>query len=180
MDDSLSKEQNISMADINPKRLLNVSTPRLIDEWQIAPKFWDAIRFEVDPSIACASLGIRPNGLINDLKMLGFLLETLCVRDLRVYAQSLNGEVYHYRDKYNQEVDAVIHLRNGKYGLIEIKLGGDKLIEEGAKSLKTMERKINTDKMNSPSFLMILTGIGDYAYKRKDGILVVPIGSLKN
>ena len=92
----------------------------------------------------------------------------------------MNGEVYHYRDKDNQEVDAVIHLRNGKYGLIEVKLGGDKLIEEGAKSLKTMERKINTDKMNSPSFLMILTGIGDYAYKRKDGILVVPIGTLKN
>ena len=137
-------------------------------------------RYFVDPSIACASLGIGPNDLINDLKTLGFLFETLCVRDLRVYAQALNGEVYHYRDKDNQEVDAVIHLRNGKYGLVEIKLGGDKLIEEGVKSLKTMERKINTDKMNSPSFLMILTGVGDYAYKRKDGILVVPIGTLKN
>ncbi len=137
-------------------------------------------RYYIDPSIACASLGIGPNDLINDLKTLGFLFETLCVRDLRVYAQALNGEVYHYRDKDGQEVDAVIHLRNGKYGLIEIKLGGDKLIEEGVKSLKAMERKIDTDKMNSPSFLMILTGIGEYAYKRKDGILIVPIGTLKN
>ncbi len=137
-------------------------------------------RYYVDPSIACASLGIGPNDLMNDLKTLGFLFETLCVRDLRVYAQALNGEVYHYRDKDNQEVDAVIHLRNGKYGLIEIKLGGDKLIEEGVKSLKAMERKIDTDKMNPPSFLMVLTGIGDYAYKRKDGILIVPIGTLKN
>ncbi len=137
-------------------------------------------RYYVDPSIACASLGIGPNDLINDLKTLGFLFETLCVRDLRVYAQALNAEVYHYRDKDSQEVDAVIHLRNGKYGLIEIKLGGDKLIEEGVKSLKAMERKIDTDKMNPPSFLMVLTGIGDYAYKRKDGILIVPIGTLRN
>ena len=137
-------------------------------------------RYFIDPSIACAALGIGPNDLINDLNTLGFLFETLCARDLRVYAESLNGEVYHYRDKSGQEVDAVIHLRNGKYGLIEIRLGGDSLIEEGVKSLKAMERKINTDKMNPPSFLMILTGIGEYAYKRKDGILIVPIGTLKN
>ena len=137
-------------------------------------------RYFIDPSIACAALGIGPNDLMNDLKTFGFLFETLCVRDLRVYAESLNGKIYHYRDKDDQEVDAVIHLRNGKYGLIEIKLGGDKLIEEGVISLKNMERKINIDKMNSPSFLMILTGIGNYAYRRKDGILVVPIGTLKN
>ena len=92
----------------------------------------------------------------------------------------LNGEVYHYRDKDGQECDAVIHLKNGKYGLIEIKLGGDKLIEEGAKSLKAMEAKIDTDKMNAPSFLMVLIGIGDYAYRRQDGVYVVPIGCLKN
>lgn len=91
-----------------------------------------------------------------------------------------NGEVYHYRDKDGQECDAVIHLKNGKYGLIEIKLGGDKLIEEGAASLKNMEAKIDTDKMNVPSFLMVLIGIGDYAYRRQDGVYVVPIGCLKN
>ena len=137
-------------------------------------------RYYIDPSIAAAALGIGPNDLINDLKTFGFLFETLCVRDLRVFADALNGEVYHYRDKEGQECDAVVHLRNGRYGLIEIKLGGDKLIEEGARSLRSMEAKIDTDKMNAPSFLMVLTGIGDYAYRRKDGVYIVPIGCLKN
>ncbi|RIY19676.1 AAA family ATPase [Bifidobacteriaceae bacterium NR026] len=137
-------------------------------------------RYYIDPSIAAAALGIGPNDLINDLNTFGFLFETLCVRDLRIFADSLGGEVYHYRDKDGQECDAVIHLRNGKYGLIEIKLGGSKLIEDGAKSLKAMKDKIDTDKMNAPSFLMVLTGTGDFAYCRKDGIYIVPIGCLKN
>lgn len=137
-------------------------------------------RYFVDPSIAAAALGIGPDDLINDLKTFGFLFETLCIRDLRVYADALNGEVYHYRDKDGQECDAVIHLRNGKYGLVEIKLGGEKLIEEGAKSLKSMAAKIDTDKMSDPSFLMVLTGTGDYAYLRQDGVCVIPIGCLKN
>ncbi len=136
--------------------------------------------YYIDPSIACAALGIAPNDLLEDLHTFGFLFETLCVRDLRVYADSLGGQVYHYKDKNGQECDAVIHLRNGNYGLIEIKLGGDSLIEEGAKSLKSMEAKIDTTKMKAPSFMMILTGVGDYAYKRKDGIFIVPIGCLKN
>ena len=137
-------------------------------------------RYYVDPSIAAAALGIGPNDLMNDLKTFGFLFETLCVRDLRVFADALNGEVYHYRDKDGQECDAVVHLKNGKYGLVEIKLGGDKLIEEGAKSLKTMAAKIDTGKMSEPSFLMVLTGTGDYAYRRQDGVYVVPIGCLRN
>ena len=137
-------------------------------------------RYYIDPSIAAAALGIGPNDLINDLKTFGFLFETLCVRDLRVFSDALNGEVYHYRDKNGQECDAVVHLRNGKYGLIEIKLGGEKLIEEGVETLKSMKSKIDINKMNSPSFLMVLTGIGDYAYQRPDGVLVVPIGCLKN
>lgn len=137
-------------------------------------------RYYIDPSIAVAALGIGPNDLVNDLKTFEFLFETLCIRDLRVFADALKGEVYHYRDKEGQECDAVIHLRNGKYGLVEIKLGGDKLIEEGAQSLKAMESKIDIDKMNAPSFLMVLTGTGDYAYRRQDGVYVVPIGSLKN
>ena len=137
-------------------------------------------RYYIDPSIAAAALGIGPNDLLNDLKTFGFLFETLCIRDLRVFADALNGNVYHYRDKDGQECDAVIHLRNGKYGLIEIKLGGDRLIEEGAKNLKVMETKIDTDKMNVPSFLMVLTGTGDFAYRRQDGVYVVPIGCLKN
>ena len=137
-------------------------------------------RYYVDPSIATAALGIGPNGLLNDLKTFGFVFETLCVRDLRVFADSLGGKVYHYRDKNGQECDVVIHLRNGKYGLIEIKLGGDKLIEYGAETLKSMEAKIDTEKMDTPSFLMVLTGTGDWAYRRKDGVYVVPIGCLKN
>ena len=135
-------------------------------------------RYYIDPSIAVAALGIGPNDLINDLKTFGFLFETLAIRDLRVFADSLNGEVYHYRDKDGQECDAVIHLRSGEYGLIEIKLGGERLIEEGAKSLKDMANKINTDKMKKPSFLMVLTGVGEFAYKRKDGVIIVPIGCL--
>ena len=137
-------------------------------------------RYFIDPSIATAALGIGPNDLLNDLKTFGFLFETLCIRDLRIFADALGGNVYHYRDKDGQECDAVIHLRNGKYGLIEIKLGGEKLIEEGATSLKAMNNKIDTDKMNAPSFLMVLTGTGDFAYRRNDGVYVVPVGCLKN
>lgn len=137
-------------------------------------------RYFVDPSIAVAALGVGPDDLVEDLKTFGFLFETLCVRDLRVYADALGGTVYHYRDKDGQECDAVIHLRNGRYGLVEIKLGGDRLIEEGAKSLKKMARKIDTDRMNTPAFLMVLTGLGNYAYCRKDGVLVVPVGSLRS
>ena len=138
-------------------------------------------RYYVDPSIAVAALGIGPNDLINDLNTFGFIFETLCVRDLRVFADVLDGQVYHYRDKDGQECDAVIHLRKcDSTGLIGIKLGGDKLIEEGAQSLKKMESKIDTDKMKAPSFLMVLTGVGGYAYRRKDGVCVVPIGCLKH
>ena len=103
------------------------------------------------------------------------------MRDLRVYADAIGGSVYHYRDKNGLECDAVIHLKNGKYGLVEIKLGGEKLIEEGAANLIKLADKIDTDKMNKPSFLMVLTGVGQYAYRRPtDGVLVVPIGSLKH
>ncbi len=137
-------------------------------------------RYYIDPSIAVAALGVGPNDLIADLKTFGFLFETLCVRDLRVYADALNGEVYHYRDKDGLECDAVVHLKNGRYGLIEIKLGGDKLIDEGATNLKALKRKIDTDKMSKPSFLAVITGTGDYAYRRDDDVLVIPIGCLKN
>lgn len=137
-------------------------------------------RYFIDPSIATAALGLGPKDLINDMNTFGLIFETLAVRDLRVYAESLGGKVYHYRDKNNLECDAVVHLRNGSYGLIEIKIGGADLIEGGADSLKTLSDKIDMTKMKKPSFLMVLTGIGDYAYKRpKDGVLVVPIGCLK-
>lgn len=109
------------------------------------------------------------------------LFETLCVRDLRVYADALDGTVYHYRDKNGLECDAVIHLKNGSYGLIEIKLGGNSLINDAATTLNELARKIDSTKMKAPSFLMVLTGLWDFAYKRPDdGVLVVPIGCLKN
>lgn len=137
-------------------------------------------RYYIDSSIATAALGIGPNDLINDLNTMGLLFETMCVRDLRVYTEYLGGEVLHYRDKLGLECDTVIHLRNGKYGLAEIKLGGQKLIEEGAINLKSLADKIDTTKMPAPSFMMIVVGIGDFAYRRADGIYIVPIGCLKN
>lgn len=137
-------------------------------------------RYFVDPSIACAALGLGPMDLINDLNTFGLFFETMCVRDLRVFADALGGTVYHYRDKNGLECDAVVHLRNGSYGLIEIKLGGDHLIEEGAKNLRNLSEKIDTTKMKNPSFLMILTAVGPYAYRRSDGIYVVPLSCLKD
>lgn len=137
-------------------------------------------RYFIDPSIGTAVLGFGPKDLINDLNTMGLFFETLCVRDLRIFADALDGQVFHYRDKSGLECDAVIHLRNGRYGLVEIKLGGDRLINEGASNLLALVDKINTDKMKEPSFLMVLTGTGDFAYRRKDGVYVVPIGCLKD
>jgi hypothetical protein len=137
-------------------------------------------RYYVDPSIAVAALGIGPKDLINDLNTMGLLFETLCVRDLRVYAESIGGNVLHYRDKSGLECDTVIHLKNGRYGLVEIKLGGQTFIEDAAENLKSLSNKIDTSKMPAPSFLMIVIGIGEFAYKREDGIFIVPIGCLKN
>lgn len=135
-------------------------------------------RYFVDSSIATSSMGIGPEDLVKDLNTMGLIFETMAVRDLRVYADALDGNVYHYRDKNGLECDAVIHLRNGKYGIIEIKLGGDTLIESGANTLKQLAAKIDSNKMEAPSFMMVLTGIGQYAYTRQDDVMVVPIGSL--
>ena len=136
-------------------------------------------RYFVDPSVAAAALGLGPDDLMKDLNTFGLLFETLAVRDLRVFADALGGELFHYRDKNGLECDAVIHLRNGRYGLIEIKLGGDKLIGEGVKTLNSLAEKIDTGKMPEPSFKMVLTGIGQYAFQCKDGVYIVPIGSLR-
>ena len=135
-------------------------------------------RYFTDSSIAAASIGVGPKDLLNDLNTMGFFFENLCIRDLRVYAEMIDGEVYHYRDKSGLECDAVVHLRNGSYGLIEVKLGGDDLIEEGARSLQSLADSIDTSKMPEPSFLMVLTAIAPFAYRRSDGVYVVPIGSL--
>ena len=137
-------------------------------------------RYYVDASIAAAALGIGPNDLINDLNTMGFLFETMCVRDLRVYAEALGGSVYHFRNKAGLECDAVVHLRNGSYGLIEIKLGGEKLIREGVETLTSLTESIDTSKMKEPAFRMILTAADQYAYRREDGIFIVPVGCLKD
>ena len=136
-------------------------------------------RYFSDPSIATAALGIGPKDLLDDLKTMGFLFENLCVRDLRIYTDYLDGTVYHYRDKNGLECDAVIHLRNGSYGLVEIKLGGDKLIEEGAKTLKDLASKIDTENMPKPSFMAVLCAKAPFAYKRNDGVCVIPIAALR-
>ena len=137
-------------------------------------------RYFVDPSIATAALGVGPGDLVNDLQTFGLFFETLCIRDLRVYTEALGGNVYHFRTKEGLECDAVIHLRNGSYGLVEVKLGGDKLIEEGVRTLKSVAEKIDTTKMKEPSFLMVLTGTAPYAYRRSDGVYIVPLTTLKH
>lgn len=136
-------------------------------------------RHFVDTSIACRALGAGPEDLLNDLESFGLFFEDMAVRDLRIYSEVLGGEVRHYRDNAGLECDAVIHLENGSWGAVEIKLGGDDLIEAGASSLKLLKAKIE-EKSNekSPSFLMVLTAVGG-AYQREDGVFVVPINLLK-
>ena len=137
-------------------------------------------RYFVDPSLAAASLRIGPQDLINNLNTTGFFFEALAVRDLRVYAESLDGDVYHYKDDLDNECDVVIHLRDGRYALLEVKLGGERLIDEGVRTLKDVLRRIDTDKMGKPAFMAIITGTERYAYRRDDGIIILPLGALKN
>ena len=136
-------------------------------------------RHFVDTSIACRALGVMPEDLLRDLESLGLFFEDMAVRDLRIYAETLGGEVLHYRDNTGLECDAVIHLDDGRWGAVEIKLGGDELIEAGADSLKTLKAKLE-EKSNekAPSFLMVLTAVGS-SYRREDGVYVVPINLLK-
>lgn len=130
----------------------------------------------VDPSIAAQSLGASPSDLLNDLNTFGLLFEDMAVRDLRIYSQTINGNIFHYRDSRGLECDSIVHLRDGRWAPIEIKLGGEKLIEEGARNL--LRLKADIAEKHQPSFMMILTATGP-AYRRKDGIFVVPINCLK-
>ncbi len=132
----------------------------------------------IDPSIATAILRLNPEKILEDFEYFGFLFESLCIRDLRIYAEAIDGKVFHYRDKSDLEVDAIIALADGRWGAIEIKLGS-KEIEKAAINLIKLAKRINTKKMKEPSFLMVLTG-GQYAYQRDDGVLIVPISCLKN
>ena len=132
----------------------------------------------VDPSIAAAALGASPNDLIKDLETFGFLFEGLCIRDLKVYTDKLGGSVNQYRDSSGLEADAIIHLNNGDWGAVEIKLGGNE-IDEAAKNLLKFKERVDTDAVREPKFLMVLSGL-DYAYRRPDGVYVVPIGCLRD
>ena len=136
-------------------------------------------RYFVDPSIAVAAMGISPKDLINDLKTFGFLFEAMAIRDLRVYADALDAKVYHYRDKDELECDVVMELRNGRYALIEIKLGGQENVNMAAHQLQQLASKIDTARVGEPAFRMVLTAVGDKAFQMQDGTLVVPIGCLK-
>ena len=137
-------------------------------------------RHFVDLSIGTAALGLGPQDLINDLKSFGFFFEDMVVRDLRVYAEALDGELYYYRDSNGLECDTVLHRRNGSYALLEVKLGGEQNIEEGAMSMISLAKNIDTDKTPSPSFMAVIVGVGQYAYQRKDGVYVIPIGCLRD
>ena len=137
-------------------------------------------RHFVDPSIGIAALGIGPKDLINDLDTFGLFFEDMVVRDLRVYAEALDGQLYHYRDSNGLECDTVLHRRNGSYALLEVKLGGEDHINAGAASMLELASKIDTDKMPAPSFIAVIIGVGKYAYRRQDGVYVIPIGCLKD
>ena len=137
-------------------------------------------RYFTDPSIATAALGFAPDDLMNDLRTFGLVFETMAARDLRVYADAVRGSVSHYRDANGLECDAVVHLRNGRHGLVEVKLGGKELIDKGADTLNALASKIAKGQSMQPSFKMVLTAVGDFAYRRRDdGVIVCPIGALK-
>lgn len=137
-------------------------------------------RHFVDPSIGTAALGLGPQDLINDLDTFGLLFEDMVVRDLRVYAEALDGGLYHYRDSDGLECDTVLHRRNGSYALLEVKLGGEKFINDAVANMIELAGNIDTDKMPAPSFMAVIIGVGKYAYQRKDGVYVIPIGCLKD
>jgi len=136
-------------------------------------------RYFSDSSIATAALGLGPEDLMNDVRAYGHFFETMAVRDLRAYADALNGKVSHYLDRNGLECDAVIHLRNGTSGLVEIKLGGEALIEEAVETLNSLSGIIDTSRQEPVAFRMIVTATGDCAYRRPDGIIICPLSALK-
>ena len=137
-------------------------------------------RHFVDPSIGTAALGLGPNDLINDLESFGLFFEDMAVRDLRVYAEALDGQLFHYRDSNGLECDTVLHRRDGSYALLEVKLGGEEHINDGAASMIELSNNIDTEKMPAPSFMAVIIGVGKYAYQRQDGVYVIPIGCLRD
>ena len=154
-----------------------------LSAWNPALRSRTAIRTSpkrhfVDPSIAIAVLRAAPDSLLSDFNTFGLLFESLCIRDLRVYAHAIDGEVFHYRDKSGLEADAIVHLKDGRWGAVEVKMGA-KEIEDAAENLKALRNRINLEKMKEPSFLMVLTGT-EFGYRRDDGVSIIPIGCLRD
>jgi predicted AAA+ superfamily ATPase len=179
-DDESFSEKTIS-SYLNALRRMYVVED--LEAWSPALRSSTAIRTSptrhfVDPSIACAVLRARPNDLLHDFRTLGFLFESLCIRDLRIYSQSLDGEVYHYRDRNGLEADAIIHLNDGRWAAAEVKLGA-RMVDEAARNLIKLRETVDVEKMNKPSFLLVLTG-DKYAYRREDGVYVVPLACLRD
>lgn len=181
------KANDVSMTDktleIYLRALRKLFVIEDIKAWQPSLRSKTGIRTSdkrqfVDPSIAIASLGIGPDAIIEDFNYFGFLFESLCARDLRVYSEGIRGTIKHYHDNNDLEADLIISLQNGKWAAVEVKLGS-KEIEEGAENLKKLASNIDTDKFPAPSFLMVLTG-GEFAYRRDDGVFVVPLGCLRD
>lgn len=180
------KANDISFSDTTMYSYVNALRRIFIIEdipaWKPSLRSKTAIRTSdkrqfVDPSIAAALMYAGPNKILDDFNYFGFLFESLATRDLRIYTQTLDGDIFHYHDKSDLEADLIIHLHDGRWAPIEVKLGSSE-IEKGAMNLLNLQNKIDTDKIGQPAFMMILTG-GQYAYRRKDGVFVVPIGCLK-
>lgn len=186
-DDIAMSDTDESISEKTISQYLNALNRIFVTEnlpaWNPALRSKTAIRTSpkrqfVDPSIATAIMRLTPERLLDDFNYFGFLFESLCDRDLRIYTEAIDGELFHYRDSSGLESDAVIALNDGRWAAVEIKLGS-KEIEDAAKHLIELKNKVNTQKMMEPSFLMILTGT-EIAYRRDDGVLVVPLGCLRN
>jgi len=185
LDDIKANHSQLSDKTLNTylNALRRIHVVEDVPAWQPSLRSKTAIRTSnkrqfVDPSIAAAALRVDARGILKDFKTFGFLFESLCTRDFRVYAQALDGDIFHYRDKNELEADLILKLRDGRWAAIEVKLGNSE-IDTAAANLLKLTSKINTEKMKEPSFLMVLTG-GNVAYRRADGVLVVPIGCLKD
>lgn len=184
MDDMQVNEASITDKTLNSylNALRRIFVIEDVPAWQPSLRSKTAIRTAnkrqfVDPSIATAALRTNATGILRDFETFGFLFESLCTRDLRIYSQAIDGGVFHYRDKSGLESDLIIKLNDGRWAPVEVKLG-NKQIEEAAANLTKLSQKVDTEKMNQPSFLMVITG-GQVAYRRPDGVLVIPIGCLR-
>ena len=185
IDDLEANDQSLSSTTVSSyfNALRRIFVVENLPAWMPSIRSKTAIRTSekrhfVDPSIATAALRMQPSALLKDFETFGLLFESLCTRDIRVYAQSIDGDVFHFRDKTGLEADLIVRLRDGRWGAIEVKLG-QRQIEEAAKNLLAVKARIDSERMGESSFLMVLTG-GEYAYQRPDGIWVVPLACLKN